>query len=401
MKNYFIPLFVLVVIGFNPIIHAQVTLNPGDDYKFSDNPANSGSSGDNGNISFTDANDYNLATKKLRAATDGSVTSFGTGESVASINYDFEILQAANTINNAVAALISYDVSWQGFQLMLAIALSNSAVSVEMNLRDMTEGKLIYNDIIHELDLKTHSIKFVSIGLEHNDAGNRKNIFPAVLKRGHSYRLTLRLTATLQKYLLAAAEVSACNYFDLNRGVELNELSIKVGLDEKETLQKLAKIDSLENKIDTLEYKLENHYHTYLTGRGVGHNNTEAQTTFSIFDTENPGIVPPVFSDNSQYKQIEEHSESGLIPEDFSLSQNHPNPFNPATKISFALPEQELVSIRVYDVLGQLVTTLLNDVKPVGYHEVLFNAGSLPSGTYIYEIRAGSFVEAKKMILLK
>ncbi|MFO7524840.1 MAG: T9SS type A sorting domain-containing protein [Ignavibacteriaceae bacterium] len=401
MKNYFRLLFVLVVIGFNPIVHTQVTLNPGADYMFSDNPANSGSSGDNGNLSFTYLNDYNLATKKLRAAVDGSVTSFGTGESVSSINYDFQISQTAGTNDNTVAALISYDASWQGFQLMLAIALSNSSVSVEMNLRDMTEGKLIYKDIIHELDLKTHSIKFVSIGLEYNDAGSRRNIFPAVLKRGHSYRLTLRLAATLQKYLATAAEVSSCNYFALNRGVELNELSIKVGLDEKETLQKLAKIDSLENKIDTLEYKLDNHYHTYLTGRGVGHNNTEAQTTLSIFDTENPGISPPVFPNNSQLKQIEDQSERSSIPDDFSLKQNHPNPFNPQTKISFDLPEQEFVSVKVYDVLGQLVATLINEIKTPGSHDVLFYAESLPSGTYIYEIRAGNYTEAKKMILLK
>lgn len=401
MKNYFKILFVLVVIGFNPISHAQVTLNPGADYKFSDNPANSGSSGDNGNLSFTYAHDHNTATKTIRASVDGSVSSALSGRAFSQINYDFQVSQTSATMGNTVGAWISYDVSWLGRQFVLEVLGSNANVNVEMILRNITENKVIYRDAIHDLDVKTHKIKIVNVGLDFNDSGSRVNIFPAVLKRGHTYRLTLRLTAEVFRVGVLIVGSTSSNYFDLGGGAVLNDLYVKVGLDEKETLAKLAKIDSIEGRVDTLEYKLENHYHTYLTGRGVGHNNTEAQTTLSIFDTQNPGILPPVFPNTVQFKPNEEQSERGSIPEEFSLSQNHPNPFNPVTKISFALPEQEFVSIKVYDVLGQLVTTLLNDAKTAGYHEVAFNAGSLPSGTYIYEIRAGSFVEAKKMILLK
>ena len=89
------------------------------------------------------------------------------------------------------------------------------------------------------------------------------------------------------------------------------------------------------------------------------------------------------------------------IPKEFSLSQNYPNPFNPSTKISFSIPTQEFISLKVFDVLGRQVEVLLNEIKEPGYYEISFNAGRLPSGTYMYEIRAGSFVETKKMILLK
>jgi len=99
---------------------------------------------------------------------------------------------------------------------------------------------------------------------------------------------------------------------------------------------------------------------------------------------------------------VETEDSSELeTPKEFSLSQNYPNPFNPSTKISFAIPTQELVTIKIYDVLGRQVETLANETKSPGYYEVNFNADKLPSGTYIYEIRAGSFVQTKKMILLK
>ncbi len=93
---------------------------------------------------------------------------------------------------------------------------------------------------------------------------------------------------------------------------------------------------------------------------------------------------------------------SGIISQTtIGLSQNFPNPFNPSTVINFNIPEASSVSLKIYDVLGKEVSTLLSEEKAAGSYEVNFDASRLPSGTYIYEIRAGSFVERKKMILLK
>ena len=92
----------------------------------------------------------------------------------------------------------------------------------------------------------------------------------------------------------------------------------------------------------------------------------------------------------------------------FQLEQNYPNPFNPSTTIKYTIPNVTLsgvegsrVQLKVYDVLGNEVATLVNEEKPAGNYEVDFSASNLTSGVYLYKIQAGSFVETKKMILLR
>lgn len=86
---------------------------------------------------------------------------------------------------------------------------------------------------------------------------------------------------------------------------------------------------------------------------------------------------------------------------DFHLQQNYPNPFNPTTTIRYAVPQRSLVTLTVFNVLGQQVATLVNgDVEP-GYHEVRFDATGLASGVYLYRIQAGSYVDAKKLLLIR
>ena len=85
----------------------------------------------------------------------------------------------------------------------------------------------------------------------------------------------------------------------------------------------------------------------------------------------------------------------------FELSQNYPNPFNPVTIIKYQIPELNFVTLKIYNVLGSEITTLVNEEKPVGNYELEFNATDLPSGVYLYKLQVGSFVETKKMILLK
>lgn len=104
---------------------------------------------------------------------------------------------------------------------------------------------------------------------------------------------------------------------------------------------------------------------------------------------------------------VEENKE---IPKAFSLSQNYPNPFNPSTKIKFEIPDQvrndsRLVTLKVYDILGNEIVTLVNEEKQAGTYEVEFDASSgirnLVSGIYFYQLKAGNYIETKKMILLK
>ncbi len=95
--------------------------------------------------------------------------------------------------------------------------------------------------------------------------------------------------------------------------------------------------------------------------------------------------------------------ENELIgnPNDFALAQNYPNPFNPATKIKYHVPAEEFVSLKVFDLLGREVASLVEDVKSAGTYEVSFNAAELSTGVYFYKLTAGSFTETKKMMVVK
>ncbi len=89
------------------------------------------------------------------------------------------------------------------------------------------------------------------------------------------------------------------------------------------------------------------------------------------------------------------------IPSVYSLSQNYPNPFNPSTKINFAIPKQGLVTLKIYDILGREVRTLVNEVKSAGSYTIDFNASEFSSGVYFYKLESNSFTDIKKMMLIK
>ncbi len=89
------------------------------------------------------------------------------------------------------------------------------------------------------------------------------------------------------------------------------------------------------------------------------------------------------------------------VPIDFSLSQNYPNPFNPTTKIKFQISRSSIVSLIIFDVLGEEIVTIINEEKPAGSYEFVFDASTLSSGVYFYRLQAGSLVETKKMMLMK
>lgn len=118
-----------------------------------------------------------------------------------------------------------------------------------------------------------------------------------------------------------------------------------------------------------------------------------------------------LYSQNSNYTRLPKHLQYSVIgiinigteiPKGYSLQQNYPNPFNPETSIRFNLPSQSNVELKVFDITGRVVTTLVNnEIVAPGIKEVKFNASNLASGIYFYSIKAGSFTDTKKMILVK
>lgn len=101
------------------------------------------------------------------------------------------------------------------------------------------------------------------------------------------------------------------------------------------------------------------------------------------------------------YQSVTDVKDDISLPSDYMLSQNFPNPFNPSTTIRYHLPEHLLVTIKIFNILGLEVVTLVNEEKPAGRYDVEFDASNLSSGIYFYRLQAGNFVVTKKMIFLR
>ena len=146
---------------------------------------------------------------------------------------------------------------------------------------------------------------------------------------------------------------------------------------------------------NTLEYSTSDTVDTELTFIGFGLSTDEDggtdEETVTITVTPDPTGI----------------NELNGIPTEYELAQNYPNPFNPTTVIRYGIPRGAdlksalQVTLRVYDLLGNEVITLVNEQQSPGYYERTWNAGNVSSGIYLYVLRAGSFVKSRKMILLK
>lgn len=122
--------------------------------------------------------------------------------------------------------------------------------------------------------------------------------------------------------------------------------------------------------------------------------NPEEVEVFGSLNGERKSIIPIVSSITS----VEEQTE---VPTEFLLLQNYPNPFNPTTTIQYSISESDFVSLKIYDILGNEVQTLVNERKSQGNFSVEFNASNLPSGIYLYTIQVGKNSETRKMTLMK
>ena len=135
---------------------------------------------------------------------------------------------------------------------------------------------------------------------------------------------------------------------------------------------------------------------------GMGNSNlnsiTKLKENVIAADTSFLGLVE---SGQVQVVNVEPGSIRNTAPKDFMLSQNYPNPFNPVTIINYQLAMNNFVTLKVYNTLGEEVATLVNEEKPAGKFDVTFDASKLSSGIYFYRLKAGSFIQTKKMILLK
>ena len=136
-----------------------------------------------------------------------------------------------------------------------------------------------------------------------------------------------------------------------------------------------------------------------------GHGNSNSPKEYSFTDKNLTGGTKFAYRlkqiDNDGKYQYSKEVEVEVIPLTYELSQNYPNPFNPVTEIKYNLPEASRVVLKVYNIIGQQVASLVNGNIDAGFHSVMFDGSNLPSGTYIYRLQTNNFVQVKKMVLLK
>ncbi|WP_304131172.1 T9SS type A sorting domain-containing protein [Ignavibacterium album] len=195
--------------------------------------------------------------------------------------------------------------------------------------------------------------------------------------------------------------------------VELNSFNVKCKMHNVElNWQTATEVNNygfeIERAIDNGKLIIDN---WEKIGFVAGHGNSNSPKDYSFIDKDpTSGIIKyrlkQIDTDGSfsYSNEVEINIEA---PREFSLKQNYPNPFNPSTKINWQSPVSGYTTLKVYDVLGNEVATLVDEYKDAGSYEVEFNAVetrrgvSLPSGVYFYKLQAGEFVETKKMILMK
>jgi len=276
-------LFVTHLLLARPVA-AQVALNPGDTADFTtgtcatirDVPLNL-------ELGTTAAVDCDPDTRLLKAEVyvNNGLT-FGFRESaraIASVYNDFSLVASPGTENHTVGAWISFFAAWRGFVGSIDI-FNKVSVEVVAILDNLTTGQRLEIVAIHgrnENNFRTGlgaPIRLINIGVGAPDGGTVEHTFSAVLRRGHAYRFQIALECQVQALSGPIPPgFSACDFFDgflgLGDGRVGSSASVKVGLDEEEILDAIA--------------ELRDHRHAYLTGRGVGHNNTTATTGPALF----------------------------------------------------------------------------------------------------------------------
>jgi hypothetical protein len=113
------------------------------------------------------------------------------------------------------------------------------------------------------------------------------------------------------------------------------------------------------------------------------------------------GWIDPTTPDINYLTPTGVEDDDGALPTGFALGQNYPNPFNPVTNVGFSLARTSAVKLEVYNMIGQIVATLVDDRLDAGQHIVTWDGSEMASGVYLYRIEAGAFIETKKMTLLK
>jgi len=372
------------------IAHAVVVINPGETSgSLSATDCAQALVSDSGDCTVGCSADCDLGTNRAQARLSLYDPLFQHTKIVTSTVYlDFKIAADSSGAETPLSSTVAFDVEWWGQWEVTGFfpGLNSAEVVKKVWLQDRTAGSSVYSHVLHTQKADGFvGIDLVSAGFG-IDSGHVASSVAANLIRGHTYRFAITITAT---GLTTAAAEFVLGYMSSTSGIWWNDMTVSVGEDLAEQIRELTQ------RVDKLESQLRSHTHTYLTGKGVGHNNTEAETSPAIIMDDEP--VP----DSTLDWLPDDTATVRTLPTQSVLLNNYPNPSNPSTTISYTLPEDLFVDIKIYNTLGQLVRTLVREDQSAGEHNVLFDGRNLASGVYYYRLRAGSYVETRKLTILK
>jgi hypothetical protein len=293
---------------------------------------------------------YNNLNATTNAATVGIENASGS--------YGLQIAYNAVYLQNSLAVLIAADPEWLTATPMQGTIYNGNAVDVILNFN--TEGLQLGE---YSMDMETST----------NDPLKPLVIIP----------IRMIVTNEVPVELTSFTAVSADNEVRLTWITQTETNNKGFYIERKNISEKSWSIIGFINGNGTTTNLCEYYYVDRKIGSG--------KYTYRLKQVDLDGSF-----EYSQQVNVEVNT-----PDKFELFQNYPNPFNPSTLIKFSLPEKEQVNLNVYNISGELVQTLINQRMDEGYYEVIFSAVNFASGVYYYTIRAGSFIDTKKMIIIK
>jgi hypothetical protein len=235
---------------------------------------------------------------------------------------------------------------------------------------------------------------------------------PGLIDAGAWHPFTNEWFAVLSEWLLMKSnnkDVWVETIANITRYIKERDEYICTIIDYDETKIKLNIYDNLDNEI--YNYPLSVFIKVPQSWEYVLKKQGEAVDTLNVFTNDSGKVVLANIIPDGGIVSLLNMNFSGaddiadFIPVDIQLFQNYPNPFNPRTNIRYSISSRQFVNLKVYDILGNEIATLVNEDKTAGTYEVEFSYGlnhsNLPSGVYFYQLRAGNFIETKKMILSK
>ncbi|MEJ2196366.1 MAG: T9SS type A sorting domain-containing protein [Ignavibacteriaceae bacterium] len=226
-----------------------------------------------------------------------------------------------------------------------------------------------------------------------------------VMPNGYQYQLIENESETIYVHI---DSTTACVYeyeYDLTQGVKTDSLLCSEG--DWFGRDGYCELIDTATVLNYLTWTMLIHHprpdisesHTLAMGIGISYQ--EIITTYSYGTAKTCALVYANIN-GVEYGELVTTTNEALIKiNNYTLNQNYPNPFNPTTTINYSIPQRSLVIIKIFDIIGNEVETLVNEEKPMGMYETNLNAINLASGVYFYRIQAGSFINVKKMILLK